>query len=83
MDTQSYINALLFVINVLFGIVMAFVWRTHDRFGSEIKDLQHGQHTANVNVARDYVTRAEMQKQMDRVIDKLDEIQRDLREIKK
>lgn len=83
MDTQAYINALLFIINVLFGIVMAFVWRAHDRFNTEIKDLQTSHHIQNVSVARDYVTRAEMQKQMDRVIDKLDEIQRDVRDIKK
>lgn len=81
MDTQSYINALLFIINVLFGVVMAFAWRTHDKFSSEIKDLQTAQHTSNVSVARDYVTRAEMQRSLDRLIDKLDEIQRDVKEI--
>lgn len=83
MDTQSYINALLLVVNTLFGIVMAFFWRTHDRFSSDIKDLQTGQHAQNVSVARDYVTRAEMQASINRIIDKLDEVQRDVKEIRK
>lgn len=94
MDTQFYINASFFIITTLLGVVSTFFWRDRDRiandikglqdrFSNDIKGLQDSHHNQNINVARDYVTRAEMQKAMDRVIDKLDEIQRDVRDIKK
>lgn len=94
MDTQFYINASYFVITTLLGVVSAFFWRDRDRiandikglqdrFSNDIRMLQESHHSQNINVARDYVTRPEMQKAMDRMMDKLDEIQRDVRDIKK
>lgn len=83
MSTPEYIALLLGAINFLGGIVVNYLRTAMGELKKEVEELRSAHHAASVSVARDYVTRAEVQQTINRIIDKLDEIQRDVKELRK
>lgn len=83
MSTPEYIALLLGAVNFLGGIVVNYLRGTIAELKEKVEKLESAHHTSNVAVARDYVTRTEMQQIVNRLMDKLDEIQRDVKEIRR
>lgn len=67
------------VINVLIGLVVAGIgWWVNNIWGM-VKSLLNQVAELNVKLAENYAPRVELQNTFQRIFDKLDEIQRDMR----
>ena len=79
MDQQTYINALIGAMVTLTTLAGSGVaWWVNTIWGM-VKALQVQVTNLNVELAKNYVPRQELHATFERIFDKLDEIQRDLR----
>jgi hypothetical protein len=72
MDQQTLINGLFGIVGTGVAWWVKNVWDMVRSLQAQVTDL-------NVNLAKNYVPRVEMESKLDRIMDKLDEIQREMR----
>jgi hypothetical protein len=76
---QQFVNLLLSTIAGLFGIVGAGVTWWVNNIWSMVKAQQQDISNLHIKLAEGYVPRAELQDAMNRIFNKLDEIQKEVR----
>jgi hypothetical protein len=75
MDQQSFINILLGVAGFCIGWWVNAIWKMVGSMQADISNL-------HVELAKNYVPRAELEAKLDRILDAVDEIRGELRDKK-